>query len=237
MNTNNVPTLQKENAVKPIHSLTPFTLLDYPHKTACILWFAGCNMRCSYCYNPDIVLGKGTISITEIFTFLEKRKGLLDGVVFSGGECTLHPTLIPMIREIKAMGFLVKIDTNGSHPNILQQLIQENLIDYVALDFKALPLSFQKITQLDSFHLFEESLQLLLQSSVEFEVRTTVHSELFQNRSLQHMVNYLESQDYKGNYYLQYFKNDVPTLGNLKDCNGLKNPSFITKNIQVVIRN
>ncbi len=236
MNTNNVPTLQKENAVKPIYSLTPFTLLDYPHKTACILWFAGCNMRCSYCYNPDIVLGKGTISAEQVFSFLEKRKGLLDGVVFSGGECTLHPTLIPMIREIKDMGFLIKIDTNGTNPKVLQKLIQENLIDYVALDFKALPLSFEKITQLDSFYHFEESLQLLLESKIEFEVRTTIHSELFQTRTLQHMVNYLESQDYKGNYYLQHFKNNVATLGNLKNCNRTNNIDFNSKKINIVTR-
>lgn len=237
MNTNNAPILQKENVVKPIHSLTPFTLLDYPHKTACILWFAGCNMRCSYCYNPDIVLGKGTITTEDIFSFLEKRKGLLDGVVFSGGECTLHPTLIPMIRKIKEMGYLIKIDTNGTHPNVLQQLIQEKLLNYVALDFKALPLHFEKITQLDSFAEFEKSLQLLLESKIEFEVRTTVHSELFQNRTLQHMVNYLESQDYQGTYFLQYFKNNVPTLGNLSDGHRLKNIDFISKNIRVVIRN
>ena len=105
------------------------------------------------------------------------------------------------------------------------------------MDFKALPLSFEKITQLDSFHLFEESLQLLLQSAVEFEVRTTIHSQLFQTRTLQHMVNYLENQEYQGNYYLQYFKNEVPTLGNLSDCSGLKNISFKSKHVSVVIRN
>ena len=236
MNTNNVPTLQKENAVKPIHSLTPFTLLDYPHKTACILWFAGCNMRCLYCYNRDIVLGKGTLSSEDVFSFLEKRKGLLDGVVFSGGECTLHPTLIPMIRRVKAMGFLVKIDTNGSNPHVLQQLLTENLIDYIALDFKSLPLSYEKITKSDYFQHFEDSLQRILKSSVQFEVRTTLHPDLINQKILQHMVNYLEAQGYLGTYYIQNFKNNVPTLSKLNYAAQVKNTNVITKNITVVFR-
>ena len=141
---------------KPISYITPFTLLDYPHKSACILWYVGCNMRCLYCYNPEIVLGKGTISFDEVKQFLQKRKGLLDAVVFSGGECLIHKNIVEHIRELKELGFLIKVDTNGSKPFVLKQLLEENLVDYVALDFKALPKKFENITKSNLFKPFEE---------------------------------------------------------------------------------
>lgn len=236
MNTNNAHTLSKVNVVKPIHSLTPFTLLDFPDKIACILWFAGCNMRCSYCYNPDIVLGKGKIEAEEIYTFLNKRKGLLDGVVFSGGECTLHPSFFRMLRKIKSMGFAIKIDTNGSKPEVLEEAIKEQLVDYVALDFKALPHSFEEITNSNLFESFEKSLAILNQSSIPYEVRTTVHTNLISEMDLKEMVKYLESRDYSGNYYIQFFRNEVPTIGELSESKRFKNNIFSTKTIQVHFR-
>ncbi|WP_066307335.1 anaerobic ribonucleoside-triphosphate reductase activating protein [Flavobacterium sp. TAB 87] len=215
MNTNNAHISQKENAAKAIFSITPFTLLDYPHKSACILWFAGCNMRCLYCYNPEIVLGKGKISFDTALSFLEKRKGLLDAVVLSGGECSLHKNLIPFIKQIKDLGFAVKIDTNGSNPKVLRQLINEKLIDYVALDFKALAEKFQKVTQSDLFAVFEESFRLLLCSTIQFEVRTTLHSDLIDEVELALMLDYVEKNQYEGTFYIQHFVNNVATLGNL----------------------
>src|SRR5690606_32859804 len=124
--------------IKPIYSITPFTLLDYPNHPACILWFAGCNMRCLYCYNPDIVLGKGKLSVDDARNFLKSRQSLLQGVVFSGGECTLHPDLVPLARIAKTMGYQVKIDTNGTKPEVLEKLLNEKLVDYIAMDFKGL---------------------------------------------------------------------------------------------------
>ncbi|GEL09619.1 pyruvate formate lyase activating enzyme [Flavobacterium glycines] len=205
----------KENVSTPIYSITPFTLLDYAHQSACILWFAGCNMRCLYCYNPEIVLGKGSISFEKTLAFLHSRKKLLDAVVFSGGECLLHKNIIELIIEVKKMGFLVKIDTNGSKPNILKTLIEKQLIDYVALDFKTLPEHFEKITQSLLFSPFEKSLHLLLESPLPFEVRTTVHSELLTEKDIQQMIVYLEKKNYTGNYYIQHFVNDIKTLGKL----------------------
>ncbi len=205
----------KKNVSTPIYSITPFTLLDYAHQSACILWFAGCNMRCLYCYNPEIVLGKGSISFEKTLAFLHSRKKLLDAVVFSGGECLLHKNIIELIIEVKKMGFLVKIDTNGSKPNILKTLIEKQLIDCVALDFKALPEHFEKITQSVLFSPFEKSLHLLLESPLPFEVRTTVHSELLTEKDIQQMIVYLEKKNYTGNYYIQHFVNDIKTLGKL----------------------
>nr|WP_255411041.1 anaerobic ribonucleoside-triphosphate reductase activating protein [Flavobacterium sp. 1] len=198
-----------------MYSLTPFTLLDYPHKSACILWFAGCNMRCLYCYNPEIVFGKGIISFENALQFLKGRKQLLDAVVFSGGECLLHKKSISFIDEVKNMGFLIKIDTNGSQPAVLKELITKKLIDYVALDFKAMPAKFEKITQSKLFIPFEKSLLLLLQSSISFEVRTTVHSELLNKNDIQQMISYLENIGYIGNYYIQHFVNGAPTIEKL----------------------
>jgi pyruvate formate lyase activating enzyme len=212
--------------------------LDYPHKSACILWFAGCNMRCLYCYNPEIVFGKGSISFEKVITFLKSRINLLDAVVFSGGECLLHKKSLSFIAEVKKMGFLVKIDTNGSQPKILEELIQKEIIDYVALDFKALPEHFEKITQSNLFIPFEKSLHLLQASTTPFEIRTTVHSDLINEEAVQKMITYLQHNKFKGNYYLQNFRNDTPTIEKLSHSfRNLDAVSLSTQNIKVIIRN
>lgn len=237
MNTDNELILQKENVAKPIYSLTPFTLLDYPHKSACILWFAGCNMRCLYCYNPEIVFGKGTISFEKALDFLKRRKQLLDAVVFSGGECLLHKKSISFITEVKKMGFLVKIDTNGSQPKVLEELIQKKLIDYVALDFKAMPANFEKITHSKLFIPFEKSLLLLLQSGISFETRTTVHSELLGKKDIQQMIGYLENTGYTGDYFIQHFVNGAPTIEKLgHSFKELEKKNLSTEKIKVHFR-
>ena len=237
MNTNNELISLKENVSKPIYSLTPFTLLDYPHKSACILWFAGCNMRCLYCYNPEIVLGKGSITFENILSFLHSRKNLLDAVVFSGGESLLHKNIIQLIEEVKEMGFLVKIDTNGSSPEIMQNLLDQNLIDYIALDFKAPKSKFQDITNSDLYNDFEKTLDLILEYDMPFEVRTTYHSDLLTEDNLAEMVGFLESKNYNGNYYIQYFKNNVTTLSKLgRSKNKIDCEKLSTKTIQIIIR-
>ncbi|SEL59825.1 anaerobic ribonucleoside-triphosphate reductase activating protein [Parapedobacter koreensis] len=221
----------------PIYSITPFTLLDYPGKTACILWFAGCNMRCVYCYNPDIVLGKGRIGIPDALRFLRARQGLLQGVVLSGGECTLHADIVSLARTAKEYGFDIKIDTNGSRPGVLAALAKQGLVDYVALDFKALAGRYRAITHSDLFPAFEASLSLLMAAGVPFEVRTTVHSELISVEDLQAMVQFLQQAGYTGSYYLQHYVNGVPVLGMLG--RSVKNKylsTLFTDSIQVVVR-
>ena len=221
----------------PIYSITPFTLLDYPHKSACILWFAGCNMRCLYCYNPEIVLGKGSISIEKALAFLQSRKNLLDAAVFSGGECLLHKDIVALIEQVKRLGFLVKIDTNGSRPDVLQNLLNRKLIDYVALDYKAMPSSFEKITKSELFGKFEKSLQLLNKNDTAFEVRTTVHSDLTNEEDLGLMVGYLEENNYKGDYFIQHFVNGVSTLGDLgHSLKGLEQQNLSRNEIKIHFR-
>jgi pyruvate formate lyase activating enzyme len=227
----------KENVSTPIYSLTPFSLLDYPDKIACILWFAGCNMRCSYCYNPEIVLGKGTISYGKALSFLLSRKNLLDAVVFSGGECVMHKNIIPLITEVKKLGFLVKIDTNGSSPEVMQKLLFYRLINYVALDFKAPKSKFNAVTKSDLYEHFEKTLDLILKQKIPFEVRTTFHSDLLTEEDLEEMIRFLESKNYVGNYYIQYFRNNAKTLDELGhsnnsiDCKKLSTPT-----IKIILR-
>lgn len=238
MNTNNEHNLTKADAPKPIYSITPFTLLDYPDKTACILWFAGCNMRCLYCYNPDIVLGKGKLSFQEALKFLKTRVNLLDGVVLSGGECTSHKSIVKLIIEIKKMGLLIKVDTNGSNPDIIELLLKEKLLDYVALDFKAPIDKFKSITNSDLYSDFISSLKLLISSSIPFEVRTTIHSSLLIQNDIQQMIDVLEKFNYKGVYYIQNFVNNTKTLAEIEDSkhNSIK-PDSLNTQLSVVIRN
>ncbi len=237
MNTNNELISVKENVSTPIYSLTPFTLLDYPHKSACILWFAGCNMRCLYCYNPEIVLGKGSLTFGKIIEFLHSRKNLLDAVVFSGGECLLHKKIISFIAEVKKMGFLIKIDTNGSSPKAMQELLNQEIIDYIALDYKAPKSKFQAITQSDLYDPFEKTLDLILQAKIPFEVRTTFHSDLLTKDDLAKMVAFLESKNYVGNYYIQYFKNNVETLSKLeRSDNRINWEKLSTPTIKIILR-
>lgn len=217
MNTNKDNILRKSEAAKPIYSITPFTILDYPDKTACILWFAGCNMRCGYCYNPEIVKGKGKLSFDDALGFLRKRKNLLDGVVLSGGESTMHQDLPWLADQIHQMGMKVKIDTNGSRPHVLENLIGQKLVDYVALDFKALPRSFERITDSKLFEEFEQSLELLIDSQIPFEIRTTLHSSLISSEELIDMANFLYQKGYTGNYYLQHFVGEKETISTLPE--------------------
>lgn len=214
MSTNNEYISKNSYIRKLIYSITPFTLLDYPDKTACIIWFAGCNMRCTYCYNPEIVTGKGKYSFDDVKNFLLSRQYLLDAVVMSGGECLLSDGIIDIITEIKSMGYLVKIDTNGSRPETLKQLINKQLIDYVALDFKATKAKTFHITKSDFYAEFIASLGILLKSDIQFEVRTTIHSCLLDQSDIQEMINELSALGYSGKYYIQHFRNESETIGN-----------------------
>jgi pyruvate formate lyase activating enzyme len=221
----------------PIYDITPFTLLDYPDKTACIIWYAGCNMRCGYCYNPDIVLGKGKISIEEVLRFLKSRKGLLDGIVMSGGECTMHPSLITFAQEVKKLGMLIKVDTNGSRPGVLKKLYENGTLDYVALDFKATPQKFQSITKSNLFTPFEKSLSFLIQHQIPFEVRTTVHSKQLSSDDICKMRDYLSEKGYRGTYYLQHYVNDTKTIESLKPSDKkMLDQNFSKQNLKVEIR-
>lgn len=198
-----------------LYDLTPFTLLDFPNLPAAIFWFAGCNLRCSYCYNPDIVHGDASIDEATALAFLSKRCCLLEGVVLSGGEATLYPRLIEFCRSIKALGFKIKLDTNAMRPDVIEKLLHEKLLDYVALDYKALSSRIKEVCGGGSEHRFWESFYLLQTSKVSFEVRTTFHPDLLNTSDIIIMSERLRHNGYRAPFYVQIFKSGVPTLGNL----------------------
>jgi len=193
--------------VHNICDITPFTLQDYPNHVACIIWFSGCNMLCSYCHNLEIVFEKHrTISIDTVLKFLKSRVNKLDGVVLCGGEPTMYKDLLPLCIEIKKLNFKIKLDTNGAKSDVLKEVLP--FVDYVAVDFKAPKEKFQKITKSSFYDEFEKSVDLLLASNIEFEIRTTYHSELLSVDDLSIMTTILEGKNYNKTYYIQ---NCLPT--------------------------
>lgn len=154
------------------------TVLDYPEKVACTVFLAGCNFRCPFCHNASIVTANRIVGLDkeEIFSYLGKRKGLLDGVCITGGEPLLNPDIEDLIRPIKEMGYSVKLDTNGTNPTKLKQLIADGLVDYVAMDVKnscekyALTCGVKAV----NFTNIEESIKLLINGNIDYEFRTTV---------------------------------------------------------------
>lgn len=240
MNTNNEPTLENVNHdflnKKAIHSFTPFTLLDYPDKSACILWFAGCNMKCDYCYNPEIVFGKGAFYFSEIISFLKSRRNLLDAVVFSGGECLIHKDIISFIKLVKSLGFLIKVDTNGSQPKVLEKLIKEQLIDYVALDFKGTKEKFFAITKSDFYSQFLSCFEVLQASYIPFEIRTTYHSSLLNPEDIATMQHVLLELGYDKNYYIQNFRNYQNTIAPLPDSQSISEKDIHQNMTKIIFR-
>lgn len=198
-----------------IYDLTPFTLIDYPNKIAAIVWFGGCNMRCLYCYNPQIVYSsESRINKEEIIHFLKERKGLLDGVVYCGGEPTNYREIIELSVDIKSLGFLIKLDTNGTNPDILKNLIDIKLIDYVALDIKAPYYKYEKITGYKNFYNIEKSLDILINSNIDYEIRTTVHADLISEEDINQIIDLLERKGFRKTYYLQNYLH-AENIGNL----------------------
>ena len=194
-------------------------------------------MRCAYCYNPDIVLGKGKYSFEDIRDFMVLRKGILDGVVLSGGECMLHDNVFDIAGELKNMGYLVKADTNGSRPEMLKKLLKNKRLDYVALDYKAPKYKYFSVTQSELYNKFEASFQLLKNSNIDFEVRTTIHSSLLNIADIQYMADTLSSWGYQGNYYLQYFRSYKSTVGNPGECSFQGELNDISgKNLKIMFR-
>ncbi|MFZ2890379.1 anaerobic ribonucleoside-triphosphate reductase activating protein [Sulfuricurvum sp.] len=205
--------MNPQNVMLPLYDITRFTLLDYPNIPAAIFWFAGCNLRCTYCYNPDIVFGQGKLSEEESLAFLSSRCGLLEGVVLSGGECTLYPNLIPFCHSIKEMGYKIKMDTNGMRPDVIRQLLEKNLLDYVALDYKAPDSKMNDICGGGSEKRFWQSFDTLQSFNVAFEVRTTFHPDLLSEEEIITMSNTLKAMGYQNPFYVQLFREGVETLG------------------------
>ena len=180
-----------------ISGLQKMTLLDYPGKVACTVFLQGCNYRCPFCHNSELLGGCGEeiMSEEEFLAFLKKRVGLLDGVAVSGGEPTLYKGLENLLVQIKALGYAVKLDTNGSRPAILRSLVEKGLVDYVAMDVKNGPEAYGRTVGLEGLDLTatEESLRYLIGGAVDYELRTTLVEPLHTEESILSMGRWLAS--------------------------------------------
>lgn len=192
-------------------AIQKFTVLDYPGKVACIAFTPGCNMRCGFCHNPEFVLPeriaelRGSFIDEEVFfRFLDERRGLLDGVVVSGGEPTIWQDLPLLLQQIKERGFLVKLDTNGNHPMMLRKILDEQLVDYVAMDVKTSLVGYSTLVggTVKPEHI-QESIALLKGSKILYEFRTTLIKEVHTKEILEAMKQLLSGAN---QWFLQTFR-------------------------------
>lgn len=192
------------------------TLLDYPGKVACILFTYGCNFACPFCHNSFLVKGDVPVpeySEEEIFNFLKKRQGVLDGVCISGGEPLLYGDLPEFIKKIKELGYPVKLDTNGSMPEKLKDVVQSRLVDYVAMDIKNTFDKYPETTGCENINTdnIKESIDFLMKGYVDFEFRTTVVKEFHSPQDIERISEIISGCD---KYYLQNFVDSGNILGN-----------------------
>lgn len=204
--------LWKGNDFMVISGLLKTTLLDYPGHVAATIFLGGCNMRCPFCHNASLIATlEESYSMDAIFSFLKKRQGILEGICVSGGEPTLHKELPDFMKEIKQLGYLIKLDTNGSNPSMLRLLIREKLIDYVAMDVKSCLDNYQVCCgcQINTAVICD-SIDLLKSGLIAYEFRTTLVSELHNLSHIEKLGTLLEGAE---RLFLQNFVDspEVPT--------------------------
>jgi len=208
------------------------TLLDYPGQTACLIFTAGCNFRCAYCHNASLTTGEASCretEETEIFTYLKKRQKLLDGVVISGGEPLLHKDIRELICRIKDLGYDVKLDTNGSFPERLQELISENLLDYVAMDLKTCPADYQELSGCQDKTVWQkvsQSMNILKTSGVTHEFRTTLVRGIHTVEDVRSIASVIRNS---APYYLQSYVDS----GDILNPEGLS--SFTAEELEQIL--
>ena len=190
-----------------IGGLQKLTLLDYPGKVACTVFLSGCNLRCPYCHNPGLVLPEQSegseIPEAEVLSFLERRKGKLDGVCITGGEPTLQLELPEFLEKLRRLGYAVKLDTNGTNPAMLKALLQERVLDYVAMDIKNSPSRYAETCGgIDCLSRVRESAALLMDGTVDYEFRTTAVAELHDDDSFREIAQWIAGAK---RYYIQCF--------------------------------
>ena len=205
-----------------IGGLHKFSLLDYPDKISAIVFTQGCNFRCQFCYNPMLVWSttgcKDTFSTEketegrflnegDLFDFLKSRQGKLDAVVISGGEPTLHRDLPEFIKKIKDLGFLVKLDTNGTSPEMVKKLLEQNLLDYIAMDIKGAPEKYDQVTGVKTdLSKLQESIIIIKDSGLPYEFRSTITPGLVSLADIPKMGELIQGAE---KWYLQQFRNDT----------------------------
>ena len=202
-----------------IHGLSKTTLLDYPGHLACTVFTGHCNFRCPFCHNGELVLcpdSEPGIPEEDFFDFLESRKKRLEGVAITGGEPTVNADIDEFIQKIKEHDLLVKLDSNGTRPDILKKLIDNSLVDYVAMDIKSSKEGYPAACGLKSMDLapVEESVNILMNSGIEYEFRTTVMKELHSEKEFRGIAEWIKGCS---NYYLQSYRPSETLLAHLMD--------------------
>jgi pyruvate formate lyase activating enzyme len=193
-------------------------------------------MRCDFCYNKDIVFAKyGQYSYTDVLKFLKTRVNLLDAVVLSGGEATSH-ALVEFTKAIKKLGFLIKLDTNGTNYNSIAELLKLKLLDFVALDYKAPFDKYQNITHSNKYDEFSKTLNLLIESKIKFEVRTTLHNDLLNVNDINAIIDDLRNRGYKNNYYIQRFLDTGESIANLSNSSTIFDETKLSKALNIIWR-
>ena len=190
-----------------IHGLQKLTLLDFPGRVACTVFLAGCNLRCPFCHNSELIGADAepVMDDAALLAFLKKRQGMLDGVAFTGGEPLLRPELPDLLRAVHALGYPIKLDTNGTLPERLERVISDGLVDYVAMDVKNSPARYAETCGMDRMDLSPvyASIELLLTSPTDYEFRTTVMAELHDEASFTAIGPMIAGAK---RYFLQPFK-------------------------------
>ncbi len=191
-----------------INGFNKLTLLDYPGHLAATIFLGGCNMRCPFCHNASLVIKVSTqpvVPIEEVLSTLSKRVGVLEGVCITGGEPTLYPELPNLIKEIKELGFRVKLDTNGTNPSMMKSLATDKLIDYIAMDIKNSQKKYKMTSGMANLDLvnIEESVSFLLSGTIDYEFRTTIVKEFHTKEDILSIGEWLKGSD---SYYLQSYK-------------------------------
>lgn len=224
-----------------LKGLQKLTLLDYPGKMAATVFAGGCNFRCPFCHNASLVIGKRlkdtpSVSEEDFFAFLKKRQGLLEGVCVSGGEPTLYRDLIPFLNNIKELGYLVKLDTNGYRPDMLKEAVMGGYVDYVAMDIKNSKESYQKTVGLERFDIkpIEESVDFLMSGTVDFEFRTTLVRQLHTERDMYSIATWLRGDE---KYFLQSFIDSGDLLSDRLSGYDKKETEDLLKLIKVHVKN
>lgn len=182
--------------------------VDYPGEMACSIFLVGCNFNCGYCHNPSLISGDGNyIPKEEVMNYLKERKDMLDAVCISGGEPTCNKDLKDFIKEIKVLGYKVKLDTNGTNPKVVKELLDENLLDYIAMDIKASPKKYKQVVGRDvNMEIIKQSIKLIKSSGVKYEFRTT-YLPILDQSDITEIANTMVEKNSK--YYLQQFRNKV----------------------------
>ena len=188
------------------------TMLDFPGKVACTIFTYGCNLRCPFCHNATLVIDEANLfSEEEIFTYINKRKGILDGVCVTGGEPLLQPDIIPFLQRLRETGLKIKLDTNGTYPDKLEEIINLGLVDYVAMDIKNSLDSYEKTVGTKiNLNDIEKSVKILLDNRVDYEFRTTVVKEL---HKIEDFIKIGELIRGAKRYFLQCFKDNENLIG------------------------